>query len=304
MDFEIQEFLEAKRLGLPFAGKPASPSTLRAYGTSFRLIESVLGKPVTEMRSEDVPTLFRALDEKGVSQTTKNHAITFTKTLFEWGIDNGIYKGRNPMKGVQSKMTEPKRHVLLSESDIDRFMRGLDKVFANNPAMREKYGVFFSLLYYGGLRINEAISLKTDAVYDDGIIVNGKGNRDRFVPLTAAVIRRLRAYVAKHEGNSYVFVNEARNGSGDDVSITTGHVYEIFRATRKAAGLPESVTPHTFRHAFGTKALSKTGNLALVQDLMGHASPVTTRIYARISKADAKRGYDSIFGDEKKSAAN
>lgn len=259
MEFTVENFVEAKRLGLPFAGKPGSPNTIRSYQFAFKLIEDVLGKSPTELRSEDIPALFRALEERNLSQSSKNQVVSFTRALFEWGIDNEIYRGRNPMKGVQTKSYEPKRHMLQSDDDIKRFLRGLNKVFANNPVMQEKYSVFFSLLYYGGLRINEAISLKTDAVCDDGIIVNGKGSKDRFVPMTDSLIHRVRAYMASHEGGSYVFTNHSSNDSGEDVAISTGHVYEIFRAARKAADLPESVTPHTFRHAFGTKVQSKTG---------------------------------------------
>jgi site-specific recombinase XerD len=87
------------------------------------------------------------------------------------------------------------------------------------------------------------------------------------------------------------------NRSGSRPSpLTTRHVSRLIRDLAARAGIAEvGVTPHYFRHVFATRALDRTGNLALVQDMLGHASPATTRVYARTDEEQRRAGYSQVW---------
>jgi len=82
--------------------------------------------------------------------------------------------------------------------------------------------------------------------------------------------------------------------------LTTRHVARIIQELAEKAGIAEvGVTPHYFRHVFATRALERTENLALVQDMLGHASPATTRVYAKTDERQRREGYAQVWDQAK-----
>jgi integrase/recombinase XerC len=141
-----------------------------------------------------------------------------------------------------------------------------------------------ALLYGSGLRISEALGLKKRDVplpgEGDVIIVTGKGNKTRMVPVLQNVLALIADYTAicPHQFNPAgpIFLG-ARGGP-----LSPRIIQLTMERMRGALGLPDSATPHALRHSFATHLLSRGGDLRAIQELLGHASLSTTQIYTGI----------------------
>ena len=141
-----------------------------------------------------------------------------------------------------------------------------------------------ALLYGSGLRISEALGLKRRDVPAPGegdvLVVTGKGNKTRMVPVLQNVLSLIGDYVAlcpyPLPANGPIFVG-ARGGP-----LSPRIIQLTMERLRGALGLPDSATPHALRHSFATHLLSRGGDLRAIQELLGHASLSTTQVYTAI----------------------
>jgi integrase/recombinase XerC len=157
-----------------------------------------------------------------------------------------------------------------------------------DPWILARDAAVMALLYGSGLRISEALGLKHRDVPKPGegdvIIVTGKGNKTRMVPVLQNVLALIADYtrMCPHQlaPNGPIFVG-ARGGP-----LSPRIIQLTMERLRGALGLPDSATPHALRHSFATHLLSRGGDLRAIQELLGHASLSTTQIYTGI---DAER---------------
>jgi integrase/recombinase XerC len=148
-----------------------------------------------------------------------------------------------------------------------------------------------ALLYGSGLRISEALGLLKRDVPKPGegdvIVVTGKGNKTRMVPVLQSVLQAVQDYVAQCPyplpADGPIFVG-ARGGP-----LSPRIIQLTMERLRGALGLPDSATPHALRHSFATHLLTRGGDLRAIQELLGHASLSTTQIYTGI---DTERLFD------------
>jgi integrase/recombinase XerC len=153
-----------------------------------------------------------------------------------------------------------------------------------DPWIWARDAAVMALLYGSGLRISEALGLKRREVplpgAGDVLVVTGKGNKTRMVPVLQNVLALVQDYVAvcphplPPEGPIFV---GARGGP-----LRARIIQLTMERLRGALGLPDSATPHALRHSFATHLLSRGGDLRAIQELLGHASLSTTQIYTGI----------------------
>jgi len=164
-----------------------------------------------------------------------------------------------------------------------------------DPWIWARDAAVMALLYGSGLRISEALGLKRREVpvpgEGDVIIVTGKGNKTRMVPVLQNVLALVQDYVAmcphqlKPEGPIFV---GARGGP-----LSPRIIQLTMERLRGALGLPDSATPHALRHSFATHLLNRGGDLRAIQELLGHASLSTTQIYTGIDSERLLEVYKS-----------
>ncbi len=158
--------------------------------------------------------------------------------------------------------------------------------------MNKRDLALLALMYGCGLRIGEALSLRfKDIPQDDALTIIGKGNKQRMVPVLPVVREALRDYAAAcpypFSAGSPLFLG--KRGKALDPAI-----FQLqLRKVRAALGLPESATPHAFRHSFATHLLSAGGDLRSIQELLGHASLSTTQRYTHVDKERLLKAYES-----------
>jgi integrase/recombinase XerC len=153
-----------------------------------------------------------------------------------------------------------------------------------DPWIWARDAAVMALLYGSGLRISEALGLRRRDVPAPGVgdvlVVTGKGNKTRMVPVLQNVLGLIQHYVAMcpHPlpAEGPIFVG-ARGGA-----LSPRIIQLTMERLRGALGLPDSATPHALRHSFATHLLSRGGDLRAIQELLGHASLSTTQIYTGI----------------------
>lgn len=153
------------------------------------------------------------------------------------------------------------------------------------------------LMYGAGLRIAEALSLAVDDLpLGDTLVVTGKGNKQRVVPLIPVVRDAVAAYAkaCPHPlNNGEALFKGARGGP-----LSQGMVQKAMARARKALGLPATATPHALRHSFATHLLGSGADLRSLQELLGHASLGSTQIYTKVDAAKMLEAYRSAHPRE------
>jgi len=157
-----------------------------------------------------------------------------------------------------------------------------------------------------GMRVGELVQLRRgDLDYRNRTArVVGKGNRERIVYFDDTAWQAVQAYLTARVDGARgrplhqlpLFARHDRAAGHNILPISTNTVRRIFDDCLKLAGVEQPLTPHALRHTFATRALEVTGDLAVVQDLLGHASPTTTRVYAKVSSIRLHEAHRRIFG--------
>lgn len=152
------------------------------------------------------------------------------------------------------------------------------------------------LLYSCGLRASELLSLKlTNLMLDDEFLrVEGKGGKERFVPISSIAIIHLKKYLdnlrpkltKKGESSGFLFLNNR------GIQLSRMSLWKIVKKYAKKASIGKNVSPHTFRHSFATHLLEGGADLRTVQELLGHSDISTTQIYTHLDKSSLKKTYN------------
>ncbi len=177
----------------------------------------------------------------------------------------------------------------LSQADA---METLDLAASLHPTrwIADRDVALLTLLYGCGLRLGEALALDRRQAPDGAsMVITGKGNKQRLVPVLPVVVEAIETYLAslpfKLAGDDPLFVG-ARGKR-----LNAGVVQRQMRRLRAALGLPETATPHAFRHSFATHLLAGGGDLRTIQELLGHASLSSTQRYTTVDRERLMRVY-------------
>jgi len=156
-----------------------------------------------------------------------------------------------------------------------------------------------------GMRVGELVSLKRDDLdyRNHTARVTGKGDKQRVVYFDAGAWHSIQEYLKlRNDGERGralyqlpIFSRHDRRASGKILPLTTDTVRQVFAALARTADIETTMTPHSLRHAFATRILEATGDLAVVQDMLGHSSPATTRIYAKVSSKRMREAHRAAF---------
>ena len=165
---------------------------------------------------------------------------------------------------------------------------------ATEPWILARDAAVLALLYGSGLRISEALGLTRQDVPQPGagdvIVVTGKGNKTRMVPVLQQVLRLIADYVAlcPHD-----LAPAAPLFVGAKGRVLSPRIIQLAMARlRGALGLPDTATPHALRHSFATHLLARGGDLRAIQELLGHASLSTTQVYSHVDGKRLRKVYD------------
>lgn len=153
------------------------------------------------------------------------------------------------------------------------------------------YRGVFGVMYGCGLRVSEAVALRTEDVDSRAMTLRviGKGNKERLVLLTPELLADLRAVWATHRSRPWLFPN--RTGTGH---VDAHYVGRLLRRLRKELGLDPLLVPHSLRHGYGTRLLEQGVPIETVRLLMGHESIKTTQVYLHLTEAVRARTKQAV----------
>jgi integrase/recombinase XerC len=275
------------------AERRLSPKTVEAYSRDVRQCLMFLcehwGEPVTLQRfaaleASDVRSFMAARRADEIGGRSLMRALAGLRSFGRFLEREG--KGR---VGALSAIRAPKIGKSLPKPiqmvSAKRLVDADERAGENrDPWIWARDAAVMALLYGSGLRISEALGLKRRDVpapgAGDTLIVNGKGNKTRMVPVLQNVLVLIQQYAAMcpHPlpATGPMFVG-ARGGP-----LSPRIIQLTMERLRGALGLPDSATPHALRHSFATHLLNRGGDLRAIQELLGHASLSTTQIYTGI----------------------
>jgi integrase/recombinase XerD len=218
-----------------------------------------------------------------VNPRSQARIISGLKGFFSYLIFED-YRQDNPMDLIESPKIGRKLPDTLSEAEINRLIGAIDL----GSAEGERNRAMLETLYGCGLRVSELIGLKLSDLYfeEDFIKVTGKGDKQRFVPISPINKKYINIYrqeVRVHQMvqkgyEDIVFLN--RRGR----QLTRAMVFIIIKQLAEKIGLQKSVGPHTFRHSFATHLLENGADLRAIQQMLGHESITTTEVYMHIDR--------------------
>ena len=210
--------------------------------------------------------------------------ISGLRSFFNYLIFEG-YREDNPTDLLESPKIGRKLPDTLSLDEIDQLVGAIDR----SKPEGERNRAMLETLYGCGLRVSELIGLRlSDLYFDEGFIrVTGKGNKQRFVPvspLTQKAIDLYRKEVRPHQKiqkgfEDVLYLN--RRGKG----LTRAMVFTIIRQLAEKIGMNKTISPHTLRHSFATHLLENGADLRAIQQMLGHESITTTEVYVHVDRS-------------------
>tara|TARA_R110001592_G_scaffold48208_5_gene152102 strand:+ start:3835 stop:4737 length:903 start_codon:yes stop_codon:yes gene_type:complete len=221
---------------------------------------------------------------KVINPRSQARIISGLKSFFNYLIFED-YRKDNPLDLIESPKIGRKLPDTLSENEIDKLIQAID--LGSNEGERNR--AMLETLYGCGLRVSELIDLKISDLFfeEDFIKVTGKGNKQRFVPISSVnkkyinIYRNeIRVHVNIQEGfQDILFLN--RRGK----QLTRAMIFTIVKNLAVSIGLQKNISPHTFRHSFATHLLENGADLRAIQQMLGHESITTTEIYMHVDRS-------------------
>ncbi|MCX2719984.1 site-specific tyrosine recombinase XerD [Lentiprolixibacter aurantiacus] len=210
--------------------------------------------------------------------------ISGLRSFFNYLIFEG-YREDNPTDLLESPKIGRKLPDTLSLEEIDMLVGAIDR----SKPEGERNRAMLETLYGCGLRVSELINLRlSDLFFEEGFVrVTGKGNKQRFVPvspLTRKAIDLYRKEIRPHQKiekgfEDILYLN--RRGKG----LTRAMVFTIIRQLAEKTGLRKTISPHTLRHSFATHLLENGADLRAIQQMLGHESITTTEVYVHVDRS-------------------
>lgn len=260
---------------------------------------------IQHVEHTDIRTYLGVLYTRGLSRASAARALAAIRSWFKWLARTGRIK-----QNAASLVSTPRlpKHLPRVPS-IEQMNRVVDSVGEDAASWPARDRAILELLYGCGIRNAELVGLNLDDIHwaNEAILVHGKGQKQRYVPLGDAAADALRIYLDERaakltaagltDPTSLValFVNLQLRGlgrPGGDARLTTRSVGRIVKRIAILRGLPADVHPHTLRHAFGTHLLEEGADLRAIQELLGHERLSTTQRYTQLTTSQLMQVYD------------
>lgn len=237
---------------------------------------------LAKLETQEFRAFLAARKNNGVSQASNVRGLSSIRALFKFLEKRGT-NSNSALKAVRvARKGKPLPKALTVEQSFS-----LATEAEGGSWLRKRDRAITLLLYGSGLRISEALDIRlADWGKRDFLVIRGKGNKERIVPLLGAVKNAINSYIESCPlSGEYLFLGE-KGGK-----LNPGVFQRNLRARRQEAGLPDYATPHALRHSFATHLLSEGADLRSIQELLGHASLSTTERYTKVDSRRLAEGY-------------
>ncbi len=279
-----------------------SENTIKSYAMDLEKLVvfidnySLSDTPIT-ISKETVQRFVHELP-KVVNPRSQARIISGVKGFFNYLVFED-HRQDNPMDLIESPKIGRKLPDTLSIDEINALIAAVD---LSKPE-GERNRAILETLYGCGLRVSELTNLKlSDLFFDEGFIkVTGKGDKQRFVPISPINVKYIDLYrqeVRVHQKialgyQDILFLN--RRGK----QLSRAMIFAIIKQLATATGLKKSISPHTFRHSFATHLLENGADLRAIQQMLGHESITTTEVYMHVDRKHLAKVLNTYHPREK-----
>ncbi|MBR5297862.1 MAG: site-specific tyrosine recombinase XerD [Parabacteroides sp.] len=265
--------------------KALSANSIDAYLTDLDkltlFIESE-GKTYEEITYNDLQLFVSQLHDIGIHPRSQARIISGIKSFYKFLLlDN--YITIDPTELLESPKIGVKLPEVLTVNEINALIASIDLTQPEGQRNR----AILEVLYSCGLRVSELTSLRfTNIFFEEGFIkVEGKGNKQRLVPISDIAIKEIKNYLydrrqinVKKGFEDILFLS--RRGT----ALSRIMIFHIIKQQAELAGIKKNISPHTFRHSFATHLLEGGAHLLAIQEMLGHEKITTTEIYTHIDR--------------------
>lgn len=291
INYIIEDYLNFIKLE-----KKLSNNTYLSYEFDLKKFKDYLdkeNKSIKTLEEKDLTNYLKYLKEENKLNTRsiERHLTTirnFYKYLLK--ID---YINNDITVNIDNLKLEKHLPNVLTESEIDLIM---DFKIKNDFDIRTK--AMLELMYGSGLRVSELVNLTLYSIdmYNNTILIEGKGSKERIVPIGETSKYYLEKYLKIREN-----LIKKKNGNYNELflnnhgkPITRNGFNFLLNNILKELNINKKVTPHTLRHSFATHMLNNGANLRTIQELLGHSDIVTTRIYTHVANNKLHDDYNEF----------
>lgn len=285
MSVDTQDTLLRKYITHLRLEKGMAANSIMAYVNDIKKLFNYLSVDNTtwqEVQPETLHNFVCTLNDVGIGARSQARVLSGIKSFFSYLLLEG-YINEDPTTSIE--MPRLGRHLptILTIDEINSMIESIDLTTPEGQRNR----AIIEVLYSCGLRVTELVTLRLSQLYlnDEYILVEGKGSKQRLVPISPQAINEIGLYMQyrndlpiKPGEEDYLFLN--RRGK----HLSRQMVFYIIRNTCEACGIRKTVSPHTLRHSFATHLLENGANLRAIQQMLGHESITTTEVYVHLDK--------------------
>lgn len=266
--------------------KALSENTCEAYLSDLDKLTTFMqdeGVRPEEASLDDLHHFAAGLHDVGIHPRSQARILSGIRSFFHFLVITG-YRDDNPAELLESPKIGMHLPEVLTVEEIDAILAAIDLSKAEGQRNR----AIIETLYSCGLRVSELCGLRLSQVFArEGFIrVEGKGGKQRLVPISPRALREIELWLADRNGGwrikpgfeDYLFLARWGNAIGRIM------VFRMIKDLAEAAGIRKVISPHTFRHSFATHLLEGGANLRAIQAMLGHESVATTEIYTHIDR--------------------
>ena len=267
-----------------------SPNTIEAYRNDLAHLEAFMMRNDLKLENvtlEQLHTFAASLHEYGITPRSQARVLSGVRSFFRFLVLDGVVES-DPTELLEWPSLPEHLPVVLTLEEIDRIEESIDLSKAEGARNRAIIEVLFSC----GLRVSELVNMKLSDLYleDRMLLVRGKGNKERLVPVSNKAIADLKRWFfdrnlmkIKPGEDDYVFLN--RRGA----HLTRTMILIMVKRQAEEAGIKKTISPHTFRHSFATALLQGGADLRSIQAMLGHEKIDTTLVYTHISNEQLRK---------------
>ncbi len=242
-----------------------------------------VGNEPGDVSQQNVRGFIDEINEAGMSASSQARALSGIKSFFKFLLMNDKIM-RDPSALIETPKIGRKLPVVLTPHEVDALIKAVD--VESETGYRNK--AILEVLYGSGLRVSELVNLRlTDVHFDDNFLkIQGKGNKERLVPLGNSAKQAITDYLQNYRGTLKIDKNDENvlflNRRGK--KMTRVMIFTIIKDLVTKIDLQKNVSPHTFRHSFATHLIEGGADLRAIQDMLGHESITTTEVYTHLDK--------------------
>lgn len=267
-----------------------STNTIEAYRNDLAHLEAFMMRNNLKLENvtlEQLHTFAASLHEYGITPRSQARVLSGVRSFFRFLVLDGVVEN-DPTELLEWPSLPEHLPVVLTLEEIDRIEDSIDLSKAEGARNRAIIEVLFSC----GLRVSELVNMKLSDLYleDRVLLVRGKGNKERLVPVSNKAIADLKRWFfdrnlmkIKPGEDDYVFLN--RRGA----HLTRTMILIMVKRQAEEAGIKKTISPHTFRHSFATALLQGGADLRSIQAMLGHEKIDTTLVYTHISNEQLRK---------------